>query len=170
MLTVRVKDIPPEGKERLLPLSGEWFVTSMAGVDGAWAEASGELPVHLSRQGAEVLCRGEVRARFTVPCARCLEPALVEVSSPFATTFVPAGSVPGGDDDPDVATYAGDVIDLGALAREHVILGTPISALCRPDCKGLCSRCGADLNQGPCSCPPLATTLGAALKKVPPLR
>jgi len=29
----------------------------------------------------------------------------------------------------------------------------PLKPLCREECKGLCSRCGADLNQGPCGCP-----------------
>lgn len=42
--------------------------------------------------------------------------------------------------------------DIGDLARTAFILGMDTKTLCSEDCKGLCSRCGADLNLGPCSC------------------
>ena len=163
MLKIRVKDIPPEGKDRLLPLDGAWFLGTMRDVDGAWAEASGEVPVNLSRTGPEVLARGEVRARVTLPCARCLEPAAVDVRAPFATTFVPAGAAATADDDPDLATYDGDEIDLQELVRQQVLLGMPLSALCRTDCKGLCPQCGKELNLGPCGCPSPMGSLGEAI-------
>jgi uncharacterized protein len=166
MLKIRVKDIPPEGKDRLLRLDGAWFVATMGGVEGSWAEAEGELSVNLSRTGPEVLVRGEVRARFTVPCARCLEVTTVDIRAPFATTYVPAGAseARAADDDPDLATYEGDEIDLQDLAREQVLLGIPMSALCRSDCKGLCPQCGKELNLGPCDCPSPMGSLGEALK------
>ena len=42
--------------------------------------------------------------------------------------------------------------DAGELARTAFILGMDSKTLCSEDCKGLCPRCGADLNLGPCSC------------------
>ncbi len=42
--------------------------------------------------------------------------------------------------------------DAGDLARTAFILGMDSKILCSEDCKGLCPRCGADLNLGPCSC------------------
>jgi uncharacterized protein len=107
-----------------------------------------------------------VTARFTVPCARCLEPATVEVRSSFATTFVPAGASAASTagDDPDLATYEGDELDLGDLVRQQVVLGIPISALCRADCQGLCPQCGKELNLGPCRCPKPIGSLGEAMK------
>lgn len=41
-------------------------------------------------------------------------------------------------------------IDLQPLVREYALLETPISPICRPDCRGLCPVCGEDLNQGDC--------------------
>jgi uncharacterized metal-binding protein YceD (DUF177 family) len=165
MLKIRVKDIPPEGKHRLLRLDAAWFVETMAGVEGSWAEAVGEIPVSLSRTGSEVLARGEVRARFTLPCARCLETAIIDVRAPFATTFVPAGAgrAAAADEDPDIEAYEGDEIDLQELAREQVLLAIPMSALCRSDCQGLCPQCGKELNLGPCGCPSPTGSLGEAL-------
>jgi uncharacterized protein len=41
---------------------------------------------------------------------------------------------------------------LRPLVRDALLLELPLAPLCRPDCRGLCARCGADLNAGPCSC------------------
>jgi len=166
MLKIRLREIPPEGKDRLFPLDGAWFAENLRDVEGGWAEASGEVPVSFSRTGSEVLARGEVKARFSVPCARCLEPAVVDVGAQFATTFVPAGAgaAASAGDDPDLATYDGDEIDLAELVRQQVLLGVPISTLCRPDCKGLCPQCGKELNLGPCGCPSPTGSLGEAIK------
>lgn len=43
-------------------------------------------------------------------------------------------------------------IDLEPDIREEIILAYPVKLLCKPDCQGLCPRCGKDLNQGSCSC------------------
>jgi uncharacterized protein len=44
------------------------------------------------------------------------------------------------------------VIDLNPDIRYEIILGYPMRALCRLDCKGLCLRCGKNLNEGECNC------------------
>jgi uncharacterized protein len=41
-------------------------------------------------------------------------------------------------------------VDLAPMAREFLLLDVPISPVCKPDCKGLCPECGADLNVSPC--------------------
>ena len=56
--------------------------------------------------------------------------------------------------------------DLGELARTAFILGMDTKTLCSEDCKGLCSRCGADLNLGPCSCKKEIDPRLAALAKL----
>ena len=43
-------------------------------------------------------------------------------------------------------------IDLSCDIRQEIILDYPIQALCKPDCKGLCHKCGKDLNQDKCDC------------------
>jgi uncharacterized protein len=44
------------------------------------------------------------------------------------------------------------VIDLSDDVREMVLLSVPLKLICREECRGLCSRCGADLNAGECGC------------------
>jgi uncharacterized protein len=44
------------------------------------------------------------------------------------------------------------IIDLGPDIREAIIFEYPIKPLCTPACKGLCFKCGKNLNEGQCSC------------------
>ncbi|GAI19598.1 unnamed protein product, partial [marine sediment metagenome] len=46
------------------------------------------------------------------------------------------------------------VLDLAEAIRQYMMLAIPMKPLCREDCAGLCSRCGHNLNQGPCNCLP----------------
>jgi uncharacterized protein len=48
----------------------------------------------------------------------------------------------------------GDEVDLTDAVREQVLLRVPQYVLCREDCRGLCPKCGADLNAAPCDCAP----------------
>ena len=51
-----------------------------------------------------------------------------------------------------VVLFEGDQIDFRAIIQEQVILAIPMQPICRQDCRGLCARCGANLNDGPCDC------------------
>jgi uncharacterized protein len=61
---------------------------------------------------------------------------------------------PDAADDPSVYPLASEAthIDLGEAVREEFALAAPTYVLCREECAGLCPRCGADLNAGPCGC------------------
>ena len=48
--------------------------------------------------------------------------------------------------------FSGDMIDIAALIRDTILTAQPLQNLCRTDCRGLCSRCGANLNDGDCGC------------------
>ena len=54
-----------------------------------------------------------------------------------------------GEDD-GLVFHDGRHVDLDAGVREAALLARPMAPLCRPDCRGLCPRCGADWNEGPC--------------------
>ena len=48
--------------------------------------------------------------------------------------------------------FDGDIIDIGDLVRDIIISAQPTKHLCKEDCKGLCSVCGANLNKTDCGC------------------
>ena len=54
--------------------------------------------------------------------------------------------------DMGVVYFQGEKIDLKYTIQEQVVMGFPIRALCKQDCKGLCPKCGADLNEDLCDC------------------
>jgi uncharacterized protein len=84
-------------------------------------------------------------AALTGPCMRCLGDAA-------PTIDIDAREVdqPGGGEELD-SPYVDkeDVLDLAGWARDALALGMPAQVLCRPDCRGLCAECGADLNADP---------------------
>ena len=55
-------------------------------------------------------------------------------------------------DDEDVNAFEGDDIELDELVRDTLLAAQPLSNICKPDCKGLCPVCGANLNHGDCGC------------------
>lgn len=57
-----------------------------------------------------------------------------------------------GEESDEIVLLEGGTVDVGELARTALILGMDTKTLCSEDCKGLCSRCGANLNDGPCGC------------------
>jgi uncharacterized protein len=86
-----------------------------------------------------------LRLRFEAalagPCMRCLQPAR-------SLFVVDAREVSQGDAGEDLRSPYVDhgVLDLHAWARDALALAVPTTLLCRPQCAGLCSACGADLN------------------------
>ena len=46
----------------------------------------------------------------------------------------------------------GTILDVGNIAKNNIVVELPIRFLCKEDCKGICSQCGADLNITECNC------------------
>jgi len=117
--------------------------------------------VTAERVGELVEVRGVTRAVVRQSCGRCLAEFDSPVETEFELTYARRGEGPNGAADlprsdlaPDdgLIYFHGDEIDLTAGVQEHLILSLPLKPLCREDCKGLCARCGAELNLGACPC------------------
>ena len=78
------------------------------------------------------------------PCMRCLEPA-----SPRFDVDVREVHQPGGGDELTSPYVDDGDLDLRAWARDALALSLPPQITCRPDCRGLCPQCGANLNEHP---------------------
>ncbi|MDP9252959.1 MAG: DUF177 domain-containing protein [Chloroflexota bacterium] len=97
---------------------------------------------------------GTADASLEALCSRCLIPIETPVHADFAEQYYARFGVMSGESlgEPpaDAKAISSDFkIDLTPLLREELMLATPIAALCRPDCKGLCPVCGDDLNLRP---------------------
>ena len=131
--------LPPEGRsldgsvtasELELPEDERWQLT---------APVSFRLRLSPINSGHDLLVQGSLETDLSVRCDRCDEPftwhlAENSVCHEYENAF-------------------GTTIDLTDDIREDILMSLPQHFLCRPDCLGLCPRCGANLNEGDCGCP-----------------
>jgi len=111
----------------------------------------------LDRTGDLVSVRGRLRSSARLECVRCLR----TFDLPFTVDLTVVADRAGGrgrleeqlEADDYMMFHDGRQLDLREQAREALLLELPITPHCREDCRGLCPRCGADLNQGCCGCP-----------------
>jgi len=100
----------------------------------------------------EVLVRVSLRGQMAQECRRCLDPVQVLVEEELALLFVPPGEITGEDEEVRLLPLGMVELDLREAIREEVILTQRPFALCRLECRGLCPRCGANLNEEICRC------------------
>lgn len=136
-----------------------------------------ELQVHgkaeLLRASKGILVRGAFTTECHLVCSRCLMPFSQAVAFRAEEEFSPSVEMASGDILPlpeDATAFTIDehhVLDLTELIRQYSLLAAPMKPLCKPDCAGLCPRCGANLNQDACRCPVnAATPFSAAFDKL----
>ena len=103
-------------------------------------------------------------------CRRCLTPIDVPFDEELELLFVEEEQAL----DDDIGCYvipgATPTLDLREALREELLLAVPQFVECRPDCRGLCPRCGANLNAGPCECRPERDARWQALSDLLPGR
>ena len=105
--------------------------------------------VRLTRTNRRLLARAHIQTEITAECVRCLEPVRLPLDVHFEELFTLFPSRPA-----DKTYHVGEdgFLNLEPPLREQVQLATPMQTLCRPDCRGLCSQCGQNLNEGTCNC------------------
>ena len=104
-------------------------------------------------------------ADFTLEtaCDRCAKP----ISLPLATKIFHTLVTSLNDETNDELMLVNELrYDLDPLITEDIFLDLPSKLLCSEDCKGVCPRCGKDLNQGSCSCEKEVDPRLAALKQL----
>lgn len=120
-----------------------------AGVlDDAVLEMDGELlrpfggiryELFVQQFGTELLVRGTLAQDFDAVCARCGGDFDFTTTVDDFTTSVEV-------------TEKTDFVDLTDELRQSIILALPSFPVCRQDCRGVCTQCGKNLNEGPCAC------------------
>ncbi|MFH8984613.1 YceD family protein [Streptomyces varsoviensis] len=127
-------------------------------VIGVAKGATVELDLRLESVMEGVLVTGTARAPLTGECVRCLEPLERELEADFQEMFsypdadARSRTADTGDDaeeDEDTLFIEDDMFDLEPVLRDAVVLALPLQPVCREDCPGLCSECGARLADDP---------------------
>ena len=132
--------------EDALPLDDE---TTLQQLDGK---------LRFTRTITGVLVDVDAHGVVIVPCIRCLNPSQQQIDLHLRDEFhskieVTTGApLPKPDDEDPFFIDDNHLLDVGELLRDYALLELPMQPLCKPDCKGLCPNCGADLNAGDCGC------------------
>ena len=149
-MRINILDIPEEGLEQEfdLPIT----INDNAIPDAASAR------IKLLRFGKKILVDGAVKVNISLKCSRCLNDYSCPVDLDFREEYTPADETEPGSrkelsgDQMDIGFYVGEEIDLAGIVKEQVLLEVPMKPLCKNDCRGLCSKCGADINMQTCNC------------------
>ncbi len=124
-------------------------------------EASGTV-----RNAAGVLVMsGTVKTTLHGVCDRCAASFIRTVEYPIRAVLTDEPEDEG-DEDEWVFPLENGSVDLEEIVRTVFVLNMDSKLLCTPECKGLCCRCGKNLNDGPCSCTQEPDPRFAALRQL----
>ena len=172
-MKIKLDDIPEEGMSLDLIVEGKNLDALARG--GAAPPAGAAHPAfdfsivapvkaHLDVMSADggapgkgmVVVKGQISASVAFTCSRCLKPFEQPLDADFSVFFV-RGRAEGKEvelsgDDLEVNYLEGPDLETDDILLSQIALEAPMQPLCMPQCKGLCPRCGADINAGPCGC------------------
>lgn len=155
-MKINIDDIPENGLEVDVTEEGK-DIEALAGgkLDFGFA-APVKTHLEINRTDGDLYVAGEIKTAIRLVCSRCLK----EFEHPLAMNFRDFFVKPGKEakekelkpEDMEVSYLSGPELDTTELVLSQLSLEVPMQPLCREDCKGLCPKCGADLNLGDCGC------------------
>lgn len=134
-MRIAVKDIPSRTLEAKGTLNQNDFNVNESEIR---CSSPVEIFVQLTRATNFVEVKARAKTKFAFVCFRCLESFEKEFEKHFILDYV---IEPG-------MTH----LEIGEDVRQEIIMSFPMKILCCQDCKGLCLRCGLNLNIGTCRC------------------
>ena len=148
-MKLKISDIPEEG----LDLDIEESIDT----DIVLSPASARL--RIDKAGAEVMVTGDLRAEIKLTCSRCLKEFNRNLTVPVNVVYHSIEELKDEahlnevrSEELDLDFYSGEELDLLDLMKEQVELNLPMKPLCDDACKGICPKCGTDLNVKSCTC------------------
>lgn len=165
-MKIEIKHIPERGLELVYHQQAAGFPVlkelMTKGECGAFAPL--EVELNLRVEGDLIVAAGVFSTAMELACSRCVEPFTYAIRRRFTLRFsqtIPLELSGGADEEVELTAeqagliyFHGETLDLKAAIEEQVVMEIPFKPLCREACKGLCSRCGANLNAGQCACAP----------------
>lgn len=154
---VSINDLPPDGKEFTLDDQEIWLDPLSEFKMDCKIDKPLKARLFVMPADAGCLVRGDLAGGVVVPCNRCAEDAHILIDSHFDEyEEIPQQEGKGKQAEKSEGHVVFDrgapMLDLAEVAWEQFMLALPARPLCKTDCKGLCSQCGANLNLGSCSC------------------
>lgn len=148
-MKLTVSDIPEEGLE--IDLNENLF---LEGFSSEQLEVTAH--IHVSREDQDIIIEGTLQTVIETECVRCLSALRNPLDNRFQVVYHPSLALKGDLElhkgDLETSFYTNDVIDLNEMLAEQIFLYSPVKPLCDEECKGLCAKCGVNLNMDTCNC------------------
>lgn len=147
-MKVLISEIPKEGYELEFSatVKGDSFISPT------------KARLMIKKTGTEITIKGNLRADVELQCSRCLKDFKNVLHIPVNAVYQPVEELKVEEihelkgEELDTAFYSVGELDILDILREQIILSIPMKPLCNDLCKGICTKCGADLNSGECGC------------------
>jgi len=155
-LQISISNIPEEGLDLRFSESGEWFRRALPVGDDCGLDARKiGVQCRVEKVLGNVSIKGRIDVEGELECCRCLERFEFPVEIEFKYVLTPAEDLEEDDleltyADLEYGHYSGEMMDLGQIVVEQILLQVPIKPLCTDSCKGLCPTCGINLNIQKC--------------------
>jgi uncharacterized protein len=116
-------------------------------------------PAHLvctlTNTGAGIVSQGTVHAVVNAECSRCLRTFPLDVVAEVEGFYIQHGTEDELPEEQDYEYITEGTVDVMASVLAALAVELPFAPVHSADCAGICPTCGADLNEGPCSCVPV---------------
>lgn len=135
-----------------------WLQEVLGQVKKEGVEAQGPMRLDLSftKLEPDYYLKGDLKYQLEQPCSRCAEPVKSPISHHFELAFShlnhPREEADESNEEIDIIFFHGNELEIDPVISEQVLLSVPYLSLCRGDCKGICQKCGKNLNDGTCAC------------------
>ena len=123
-------------------------------IDGVVFTTPARVRGGIVNMGGYIGLKAAVSVEYNAECARCLKPLERSFEVELERTVVNRGELVNTSDDEadDYIQIVDGMLELDAVAAEQLMMEFPMKEVCSDDCKGLCFKCGKDLNEGDCGC------------------
>ena len=167
-MKIDFNEIPEEGLALTVD-DAEWFPPELERSGKALAS------LRLKRSGQRVIATGRFSATVIGECDRCLEKFDLPLDSEFRVDLELADDSRAigeekdhfcHDNELDMEILQDTEINTDDILRQQLYLAVPVKKLCSEECRGICSKCGANLNVEACRCPPEASSPFSVLAKL----
>lgn len=127
----------------------------------AFCSAMGSYPITEKRpvqlyvkngQGKKLTLKASSHISAVVPCDRCLEDVEIKIPFEYEGEFVLEDGKIIMEELDEAQFIDGLILDTDQLVYDEILVNWPMKVLCKEDCKGICNKCGCNLNKRACAC------------------
>lgn len=106
-----------------------------------------------NQENKRLMLQGSTDVTIAIPCDRCLEDVPVKLTLDICKKYLLGDAEISEESMEETDQLTGTELNVDSLIYDEILVNWPMKVLCREDCKGICKKCGINLNKKTCDCP-----------------